>query len=80
MGDVAPMAPHPTGSTDGSFLLELLYYAGWRVQVRDGVPARIRAHRDGVEVDVAGESLAVAAARAFAGAMRSGRPGRAARG
>ncbi len=60
-------------SGEGSFLLELLYYAGWRVHVRDGRPLRICALRDGVEIDVTGSSLTQAAGTVFARAMRSGR-------
>jgi hypothetical protein len=54
-----------------SFLLELLHFAGWQLQIRRGEPARIRATRDGVEVDVSGSSLSEAAGVAFARAMRS---------
>jgi hypothetical protein len=55
----------------GSFLLELLYFAGWRLQVRDGEAPSIRATRADVELDVSGASLADAAGRLFAQAMRS---------
>ena len=55
-----------------SFLLELLHFAGWQLQIRRSAPARIRATRDGVEVDVSGSSLSEAAGIAFARAMRSG--------
>ena len=61
----------------GSFLLELLYYAGWRLQVRDGSPVRIRATRDGVEVAVAASTLSAAAGTVFARAMRSSRASKA---
>lgn len=64
-----------TASDGGSFLLELLHYAGWQLQVRDGRLARIRASRDGVEIDVTGSTFAEAAGVAFARAMRSGRHG-----
>ena len=68
------MAANPVIATEGgSFLLELLHYAGWRLQVRDGETVRIHAARDGVEVDAAGASLPEAAGVAFARAMRSGR-------
>jgi hypothetical protein len=68
------MATSPAIRPEGrSFLLELLHYAGWRLQVRHGETVRIHAVRDGVEVDVAGASLPEAAGIAFARAMRSGR-------
>lgn len=56
----------------GSFLLELLYFAGWQLQVRGGRPARIRAERGDVELEVTGASLAEATGIVFARAMRSG--------
>ena len=56
-----------------SFLLELLRFAGWRLQVRRGSSTRIRATRSGVVLDVTGSSLAQAAGTLFARAMRSGR-------
>jgi hypothetical protein len=66
------MAPNPIARSEGSFLLELLYYAGWDLQVRDGETVRIRAARDGIEIDVSGRSLPQAAGSVFARAMRSG--------
>jgi hypothetical protein len=59
---------------EGSFLLQLLSYAGWQLRVREGRPVRIRALRDGVEIDVAGQTLSHAAGAVFARAMRSRRP------
>jgi hypothetical protein len=61
--------PIPHG---GSLLLELLYFAGWRLQVRNGKTTTVRARRDGVEVEVTGANLEEAAGIAFARAMRSG--------
>ena len=60
----------------GSFLLELMYFAGWKLAVRDGGAPRVRARRGDVELDVSGSTLAEAAGVAFARAMRSGRPTR----
>ena len=56
-----------------SFLLELLHFAGWRLEIRQGSSTRIRAARSGVELDVTGRSLAQAAGTLFARAMRSNR-------
>jgi hypothetical protein len=56
---------------DGSFLLELLHFAGWRLQIREGRPARIRAVRDDVQIDVESATLQEAAGVVFARAMRS---------
>jgi hypothetical protein len=56
-----------------SFLLELLHFAGWRLEIRQGATTRIRAARSGVELDVTGRSLAQAAGMLFARAMRSSR-------
>ena len=56
-----------------SFLLELLQLAGWQLQVRESDPARIRARRGEVELDVTAASLAEAAGTVFARAMRSNR-------
>jgi hypothetical protein len=58
---------------EGSFLLELLHFAGWKLQVQDGETARIRANRGDVALDVTADGLAEAAGTAFARAMRSGR-------
>lgn len=60
----------PTRS--GSFLLELLYFAGWRLEVRRGDPTRIRARRGEIVLDVSRPTLAHAAGVVFARAMRSG--------
>ena len=57
----------------GSFLLELLHFAGWRLQVRDGDAPTIRATRAEIELEVGGASLAEAAGTIFAQAMRSSR-------
>jgi len=56
----------------GSFLLGLLHYAGWHLEIQETELVRIHAFRDGVEVDVSGASLPEAAGTAFARAMRSG--------
>lgn len=63
-------------SEDGSLLLELLYYAGWQLRVRDGRPVSIHAARDGIEIDVTRSSLPEAAGTVFARAMRSGQNAR----
>jgi hypothetical protein len=55
----------------GSFLLELLHFAGWQLQVRVGGTPRIHARRGEVELEVADASLAEAAGTVFARAMRS---------
>ena len=59
----------------GSFLLELLHFAGWQLQVRDGDAPRIHPRRGEVELEVTGASLAEAAGTVFARAMRSSRSG-----
>ena len=59
----------------GSFLLELLHYAGWRLTVREADVVRIRAVRDGVDIAASGRSLPEAAGTIFARAMRSRRSG-----
>jgi hypothetical protein len=70
------MATNLVSSTrDGSFLLEMLYFAGWNLRVRDSKPVRILAKRGDVEIDVAGSSLPDAAGTAFARAMRSSSAG-----
>ena len=56
-----------------SFLLELLHFAGWRLEIRRGSSTRIRAARSGVELDVTCPSLSHAAGTLFARAMRSSR-------
>jgi hypothetical protein len=58
---------------EGSFLLELLHFAGWKLQVQHGKTPRIRANRGDVALDVTSDSLADAAGTVFARAMRSGR-------
>jgi hypothetical protein len=58
---------------EGSFLLELLHFAGWELQVEDGETPKIRANRGDVGLDVTADSLAEAAGTVFARAMRSGR-------
>ena len=68
------MATNVVGNArGGTFLLELMYLAGWQLQVRDGDRARIQARRGEVELEVTGASLAEAAATVFARAMRSNR-------
>lgn len=68
------MAANPVSEAGGgSFLLELLYFAGWHLQVRDGATARIHATRADVELEVSGANLADAAGTIFARAMRSSR-------
>lgn len=62
-----------TGSVEGSLLLELLQYAGWRLQIRNTGTVSISAVRDGIEVRANGRSLSEATAKTFARAMRSGR-------
>jgi hypothetical protein len=70
------MATNPVSQPHGdSFLLELLHFAGWRVQVRTGSPTRIRATRGAVRLDVTGATLPAAAGTVFARAMRSGQAG-----
>jgi hypothetical protein len=66
------MATDLSAHARGSFLLELLVYAGWQLDVRKGERARVRARRADVELDVTGASLEEAAGIAFARAMRSG--------
>jgi hypothetical protein len=56
-----------------SFLLELLRFAGWQLQIRRGSSTRIRATRSGVELDVTGSSLPQVAGTLFARAMRASR-------
>ena len=57
----------------GAFLLELLHFAGWRLQVRNGATPTIRARRADVELDVSGSSVAETAGIVLARAMRSGK-------
>ena len=61
------------GSGSGSFLLELLYFAGWRLEVREGKAPNIRATRGEIELEVSAASWAEAAGIVFARAMRSSR-------
>ena len=61
--------------SSGSFLLELLYFAGWRLKVHENERTTIRATRADVELESAGDSLSEAAAAIFARAMRSGHCG-----
>ena len=56
-----------------SFLLGLLHFAGWRLEIRRGSSTRIRAARGSVELDVTGPSLSHAGGTLFARAMRSSR-------
>ena len=63
----------PTYDEPGAFLLELLYFAGWHLDVRDDQTTTIRATRADVEVEVSGDSLDEAADAVFLRAMRSGR-------
>jgi hypothetical protein len=68
------MATNPADNArGGSFLLELLHFAGWKLQVQDGKTPRIRANRGDVALDVTADSLPDAAGTVFARAMRSGR-------
>ena len=60
-------------AVEKSFLLRLLYFAGWRLQVRQSETARIRATRAGGAIEVTAPTLAQAAGTLFARAMRSGR-------
>lgn len=63
-----------TGGGRESFLLDLLRFAGWKLQVRAGKATLVRATRAGVLVEVEGATLGEAAGIAFARAMRSSRP------
>jgi hypothetical protein len=69
---VGVVATNPiTYGERASFLLELLYFAGWQLQIRRGNPTTIRATRDDVSLEVAETSLLRAAGVMFARAMRS---------
>jgi hypothetical protein len=72
------VATNPTTAGKGeSFLLELLTFAGWRLQLlRRGNPTTIRATRGDVVLVVTETSLPGAAGVVFARAMRSGRAAR----
>jgi hypothetical protein len=68
------MATNPiTRGERESFLLELLYFAGWRFEIRRGNPTTIRATRDGISLEVTETSFPRAAGVMFARAMRSSR-------
>ena len=54
-----------------SFLLELLHFAGWQLQIRRGSPATIRATREDVTLEVTEATVPQAAGVMFARAMRS---------
>jgi uncharacterized protein (UPF0261 family) len=70
--DITGMAVNLVYRSEGaSFLLELLRYAGRRLQIRDGEVVRIHAIRGGVEIDATGSTFSHAADTAFARAMRS---------
>jgi hypothetical protein len=59
-----------------SFLLELLRFAGWHLQIRRrGSPVTIQATRDGVSLEVTESSFPRAAGVVFARAMRSAKAG-----
>ena len=62
-----------TDDEQESFLLELLYLAGWQLRVRRGKPTTIRAMRDDVSLEVTEASFPRAAGVMFARAMRSTR-------
>ena len=70
-----PATDSSTYGERGSFLLELLRFAGWRLQIRRGNPTTIRATRGGVSLEVAETSLPRAAGVVFARAMRATRAG-----
>ena len=68
------MASSPIAYSErGSFLLELLYFAGWQLQIRRGSPATIRATREDVTIEVTEATVPQAAGVMFARAMRSSR-------
>jgi hypothetical protein len=68
------MATNPANhARGGSLLLELLYFAGWQLRVRDGAIPTIHATGADVQLEVSGASLADAAGTIFARAMRSSR-------
>ena len=60
------------GRGDGAFLLELLHFAGWQLELRRQQPPRIGARRGVINVEAGGTSLAEAVDRLFTEAMRSG--------
>ena len=59
------------GRRDGAFLLELLHFAGWQLDLRQQQPPRIGARRGVINVEAGGTSLAEAVDRLFTEAMRS---------
>jgi hypothetical protein len=62
------MATNPANhARGGSFLLELLYFAGWQLRVRDGAIPTIHATRADVQLEVSGASLADAAGQSSRG-------------
>jgi hypothetical protein len=56
---------------DGAFLLELLHFAGWQLELRQHQPPRIGARRGIINVEAGGTNLAEAVERLFTEAMRS---------
>ncbi len=60
------------GRRDGAFLLELLHFAGWQLELRERQPPTMAARRGVAEVEAGGTSLAEAVDRLFTEAMRSG--------
>jgi hypothetical protein len=56
----------------GAFLLELLHFAGWRLQIHAGDPPQIRATRADVTLEATGPTVTEAVGVVFARAMRSG--------
>jgi hypothetical protein len=56
----------------GTYLLELLHFAGWQLRIRRGKSTTIFATRDAVTLEVTETSLPRAAGVMFARAMRSG--------
>ena len=60
------------GRRDGAFLLELLHFAGWQLDLRQQQPPRIGARRGVINLEAGGTSLAEALGRLFTEAMRSG--------
>ena len=59
------------GRRDGAFLLELLHFAGWQLDLRQQQPPRIGARRGVIKVEAGGTNLAEAVDRLFTEAMRS---------
>jgi hypothetical protein len=70
-------SPHSAADpVEGSELLTLLQYAGWRLRVQQGDRVVVHATRDGVVVSARAATLPAAAGVAFARAMRSPKPPR----